>query len=307
MAHWEPVHVQLLIPLMEQLAKTMMVSGYPEDFRRGVLESAVACYQRQVAASDRGEVPLYRPRDWQAPARKRKKLLAKMAWFRPADTVLRVPCTPGAVLAASVRQVVEEEGGRLGLKVKVQEGAGVALRRSVVTGDMGAGQPCPQGDCPLCLTGDGKGGLSHHRSGAVYKGDCLICEEQVAKYWGESGDSGYCRTSQHIKAIERRDEENAFSKHLALYHPDREGDVRAFRFTLEEVHRKPLSRLCSESVHIHCNKCAVPMNSKAEWHQPAVARVVVTRELEELEVQGGAGRGVGRGRGRGGRRTRGGV
>ena len=31
------------------------------------------------------------------------------------------------------------------------------------------------------------------------------------------------------------------------------------------------------------------MNSKAEWHAPVVPRVVVTRELEELEQQGGAG------------------
>ena len=40
------LHKQLLIPLMEQLAETMMLSGYPEDFRRGVLEPVVACYQR---------------------------------------------------------------------------------------------------------------------------------------------------------------------------------------------------------------------------------------------------------------------
>ena len=233
------LHNQLRVPLMEKLAETMMISGYPEDFRRGVLESAVACYKRQVATSNRGEVPLYRPRDWQASARRRKKLLAKMSWFRPADTVIRVPCTPGAALVTAIRQVVEEEGSRLGLKVKVQEGAGVALRRSVVTGDMGAGQPCPQGDCPLCLTGDGKGGLRHHRSGAVYRGDCLICGEEVARYWGESGDSGYLRTSRHV------------------------GDVGAFKFTLEEVHEKPLPRLCSESVHIHNNSCDVPMNSKA--------------------------------------------
>ena len=73
------LHPQLRIPLIEQLAETMMILGYPEDYRRGVLESAVACYQRQVAASDRGDVPLYRPRDWQAPARRRKKQLAKMA------------------------------------------------------------------------------------------------------------------------------------------------------------------------------------------------------------------------------------
>ena len=56
------LHHQLFIPIMEQLARTMMVSGYPEDYRRGVIESAVACYQHQVAASDSGEVPLYRPR-----------------------------------------------------------------------------------------------------------------------------------------------------------------------------------------------------------------------------------------------------
>ena len=103
------------------------------------------------------------------------------------------------------------------------------------------------------------------------------------------------------------DEENAFSKHLAIHHPEREGDVRAFKFTLKEVHSKPLTRLCSESVHIHNNTCDIPMNSKAEWHQPVVARVVVTRELDELQVPGArGGRGGGRGRGMG-HRTRGGV
>ena len=28
------LHVELRVPLMERLAETMMVSGYPEDFRR---------------------------------------------------------------------------------------------------------------------------------------------------------------------------------------------------------------------------------------------------------------------------------
>ena len=209
-----------------------------------------------------------------------KKQLANMAWFRLTDTVLRVPCTPGAALVTSVRQVVEEEAGRLGLKVKVQEGAGVSLRRSVVTGELGAGQPCP-----LCLSGDGQGGLRHHRSSAVYCGDCLICGDLVARYWGESGDSGYCRTLQHMAAIEKRDEKNAVSKHLAIHHQEREGEVGAFRFTLEEIHSQALSRLCSESVHIHHDTCEVTMNSKAEWHQPVVPRVVATRELERTNRQ----------------------
>ena len=31
----------------------------------------------------------------------------------------------------------------------------------------------------------------------------------------------------------------------------------------------------------------IPIQSKAEWHQPVVASVVVARELEELEQGGG--------------------
>ena len=178
----QELHDELRVPLMEQLAETMMVSGYPEDFRRGVIESAVACYEGQVAASARGEVPLYRPRDWQAQERRRKKLIAKAAWHRPADTVIRVPCTPEAALASAVRSVVKEESARLGLKVKVQEGSGLSLKRNVVTSDLAFGQPCQQGDCPLCLTGDGKGGLHHHRSGAVYSGKCKFCGGDVASY-----------------------------------------------------------------------------------------------------------------------------
>ena len=64
----------------------------------------------------------------------------------------------------------------------------------MVSKDLRAGEHCPQGDCPLCLSGGGSGGLQHHRSGAVYKGDCNLCPENKkgevsASYWGESGFS----------------------------------------------------------------------------------------------------------------------
>ena len=49
-----------------------------------------------------------------------------------------------------------------------------------------------------------------------------LCGENVASYWGESGDSVYCRCNQHMEAIGKRDENNAFVKHLAIYHPDQQ-------------------------------------------------------------------------------------
>ena len=293
------LHNELKVPMMEQLATKMMISGYPADFRRGVIESAVKCYEGQLAASVSGEKPLYRPRTWQQEVRKQKKMVGTMAWFRPADTVLRVPFTPNSELAKEARAVVEEEATRLGLKVKVVEGSGIPLKRQITTSDLGAGKPCPQGNCLFCTTGDGKGGLSHHRRGAVYSGECKLCHQRVdgsieAKYWGESGDSGYCRTLEHGDAVEHRREDNAFYKHLAIHHPNEDITITHFKFTLLETHNQPLFRQTSESCYIHHAKVDIQMNSKAEWHQPTVGRVVITRDLPELQ-QHGDGRALRRG------------
>ena len=140
-----------------------------------------------------------------------------------------------------------------------------------MTGDLGAGQPCPQGDCPQ---GDSCASVVMARVACVTTVGGLSTEVtacSVGTWWPGTGasplDSSYCRTLQHGAAIERQDEKNAFLKHLAFHHQEKEGDVGAFSFTLEEVHSQPLSRLCSESVHIHHDPCQVPMNSKAEWSE----------------------------------------
>ena len=49
------LHSELRVSMMEQLAIKMMISGYPADFRRGVIESAVKYYEAQLAASLSGK------------------------------------------------------------------------------------------------------------------------------------------------------------------------------------------------------------------------------------------------------------
>ena len=56
-----------------------------------------------------------------------------------------------------------------------------------------------------------------------------------------------------------------------------------------------------------CQFTIWPFHIGHSSYQPSEARLVVTRELDEFQVQGDPGRGASRGRGRGGRRTRGGV
>ena len=77
-----------------------------------------------------------------------------------------------------------------------------------------------------------------------------------------------------------------------MHHPAEEGNTKAFQFTLAEKHSQPLTGLTSESCYIHDNDVDIPMNSKAEWHQPAVGRVAVLQDLQDLSGPEGRGRGT---------------
>ena len=82
----------------------------------------------------------------------------RSSWYRPADVVLFVPATPEADLANKAREVVEGEGRRLNIKVKVVKRGGPTMKQHLVRTDMGRSIPCPDGDCPICLTNPGEGG-----------------------------------------------------------------------------------------------------------------------------------------------------
>ena len=180
------------------------------------------------------------------------------------------------------------------------------MRQHLVRTDLSRGVPCPQGDC-LTNPGEG-GGLRHHRSGALYTGVCQVCPQERGEwftvvYTGESGDSGYVRTKMHVSSIQRRDRGNAFSKHLEEYHPERDGDFKCFKFEIARTFRKSLLRQIWEAVEIHGCRAQIILNSKAEWEQPVVERVVVTREppgQPPVQQRGGGGAGRGRGGGEGG-------
>ena len=306
------LHPEMRVGLLEDLAQRMRISGYPEDFRRSVLEAAVGGYEGQVAAAERGEKPLYRPRGWQEANRRKSKMLKKASWYRPADFVLFVPATPGGKLANACREVLEEEGGRLDMKGRVVERGGVQLSRQLVQTDLAAGTSCTAPQCLPCTNGKkpGRGGLKHHRAGALYRGVCKICRERniLSEYWGETGDSAYGRGLDHQEDVLKKRLTNAFAKHLNIHHPEREGDINAFEFDLVQNFVKPAPRQTAESVYIHNSEAEHLLNSRVDFEQPTIERVVTTREPREeqgsRQTRGGRGRGAGaRGRGGGGRES----
>ena len=105
--------------ILSEFSHKLMVSGYNERFRYDVIKSAVEGYDKQCRWADAGTVPLHRPRDFDEENRRKKKLMSKTSWFRPADAVLFVPATPNSELANRIRKVVAVEAARLGNTVRV--------------------------------------------------------------------------------------------------------------------------------------------------------------------------------------------
>ena len=261
--------------ILSEFAHKMMLSGYSQRFRLEIVKSAVAGYKKQVARSDAGVRPLHRSREWQQSERRKKKLLTKTSWYRPHNSVIFVPATPGAELAGRIKDAIKPDMERIGKSIKVVETGGVKLKDSIVKSDLTG---CYWPDCLLCR--DGSRG-NHTRRGAVYKGICQICSDNgtTAIYDGESGHSGYQRVNiGHKPSIINNNQNNAFSKHLQLYHPDHKGDHSKFKFSLTTVSRTCLVRQITEGVEIHNSKATVVMNGKSEWHQPVTRRVEFHQE-----------------------------
>ena len=85
-------------------------------------------------------------------------MLGPTSWYRPADAVAFVPASPGRELASRIREVVDKEGKRLNISVKVVETGGRSLRSQLVRTDLSG---CLLPDCHLRDCGEGGG--SHTR------------------------------------------------------------------------------------------------------------------------------------------------
>ena len=187
------------------------------------------------------------------------------------------------------------------MDIRAIEAGSVSLARQLVKSDLKAGQPCGRPGCVLDTVSGGGAGGPHNLPSVLYKGTCNLCGEAEVKseYWGETGRSALQRFLKHEEEVRKRHPGNAFAKHLALHHPEHQGDITKFNITVISSFKKPLTRKKSEAVMIRNSEADFIMNSKDEFKQPALHRITRTRENQELRPPGHRGRGAGA---RGGRR-----
>ena len=159
--------------------------------------------------------------------------------------------------------------------MKCIETGGVFLRSMLVKLDL-TSSIMPQ--CILCQSGQRDG--SHTRSGSVHSGQCKLCEEEdkVAQYFGETGSGRYCRMEKHKQLIKSQNLSNGFAKYLEVHHKDHVKDQNVFNMKIEKTFKKNLDRQVYEGHRRATNKYDILLNSKSEFHGPAVARMTTTKE-----------------------------
>ena len=98
------------------------------------------------------------------------------------------------------------------------------------------------------------------------------------EYEGETGSNGYCRGKEQQSGLRLEEEDNALWKHCLLEH---EGEHVEFSMEVLQSFHSAMARQVNEGVRINRSKADCLMNSKSEFHQHPVARVVLTRGLQQ--------------------------
>ena len=118
----------------------------------------------------------------------------------------------------------------------------------------------------------------------------------VSVYEGDTGRNGYTRGKEHLDALRLENEENALWKHCLIQH---NGKKATFAMKVLGVFYTCLVRQVYEGVSIQRSKAHYVMDSKSEFHQHPVVRIIPLRGLQEEQGEAGAGQGQGRAGGSG--------
>ena len=286
--------------VMERWSRKLRRSGYPATVRHQVIKTALEKFDKMCKEEDAGVRPVHRPREWKEKERRQEKEKKRQNWHRSKEGQVSAPLiidpTAGG-LADELKEVCRQFEKVTEMRVAVQERAGNAIKH------LARSEPlkipgCGRDDCFPCTTsGPGK----CEKSSVGYRIRCEACFQAGKASWydGETGCNCYTRGKQHTAALRLEDEENALWKHCLVEHG---GEKVNFSMKQTNVFKSCLVRQVNEAVRIEMSTADCVMNSKAEFHQAPLIRVVpVTGLLEEQEAGADPRQPAGRGRGRGGR------
>ena len=281
----------------EDWSRRLRRSGYPATMRHEVIKAAVERYDKLCKEKEEGVRPIHRPRKWKEDEGQREKELKRTNWHQNQPNQVSAPLildpTAGD-MTRDMKEVCKNFENVTGWRIPVIEKAGLAMR-SLTKAEPLKTEGCKRDDCFPCTTGGG----NCERKGSGYRISCGSCLRagKKAEYEGETGANGFTRGNEQLSGLRSKDPENALWKHCMLEHESEQVD---FSMKVLGSFQSAMARQVNEGVRIQRSRADYLLNSKSEFHQHPVVRVVPMRgiQVEQGEDQGG-GRGRGRHRGQG--------
>ena len=266
----------------------MRKSGYDEGYRRVVIQAAIEIYDSIVQADNLEKRPVYRSVKWKEEHEKKDDPNEKREnWYRTkhpqrvdGEEIYEAPLildpTAEGKMEEEIVRVCKEFEASMGMRVKLAMRGGKKICQDAKSEPMGDGK-CGRQECETCYNGGGGGGCM--RKGSVYQYECQQCplEHCSATYTGETSRGVYQRSLEHREAMTAQQPENPMVKHAMIQHG---GTMPEFKLTALSSHRTPMERQNREGVQIMMGSGQITLNSRAEFYQIPIVRVVPVRGLQ---------------------------
>ena len=217
-----------------------------------------------IEKQERGEEPLYRPREWKKKKRLENKRMKKENWFRGKDrkkeSVFFIPATPHSILKRRYQEVID----RAKIQIAVVEVPGTSMKRLLQRSDPFKEKKCAkERSCMIC---SGSAGGRCREEGVTYKIEC----ECGDRYFGETSRNAHTRGLEHKRSLHKRDQNSPLVLHSIEEH---RGRIPKFNMTVTGSYRNDaLKRQISEGIQIEQCRRGL-LNRRDEWRQARLPRL----------------------------------
>ena len=143
---------------LNQFMVKLKNSGYTNNYRIQILQSATKAFDKMVHDDKLGIKPLYRNRTWNLEERTNSKKNKKTNWYKSGEkskiqykSILFVPPTPGSMLLKELRQREEELNGKSRERIKIVEKGGKKIGDILIDKNPFKLEKCTESWCHFVL------------------------------------------------------------------------------------------------------------------------------------------------------------
>ena len=268
----EFINSDIKIAILDDFMKELKISGYNEDDRLKVLQSAINTHNKLKQKEKTDQRPYFRDKNYEKHKRKIQKLNKKNNWYRDKKdqikTVMLVDPTPGDSLIKKLRETEQKHMIAANMRIKFVSKSGTTLLQKFQKKDPFE-EACSSHDCKPCAhLNDGQRKFSNCRSNNVsYSAKCVPCDKRGKEkvYIGETSRNLYMRSVEHYNDLKRKSDRSFMLKHIKKEHVNEEQSVQ-FMWKVLKKFQKPLQRQIFEAKSIANTAPDVILNSKNEFH-----------------------------------------